>query len=141
MEIKGYKLPDDLYYHKEHMWVKVEGDKARVGITDFAQKLAGEISFIELPEEGDEVEKDSVVGSYETGKWLGKVYAPISGEVISVNEDVEDEPELINEDPYGKGWLFEIKISDMSQLDELMKGEEAKNWLLEEIKKHEEEQK
>ncbi len=141
MEVKGYNMPDELYYHKEHMWVKVEGDKAKVGITDFAQKLAGEISFIELPEEGDEVEKDSVVGSYETGKWLGKVYAPISGEVISVNEEVDDDPAIINEDPYGKGWLFEVKISDMSELDTLMKGEEAKNWLLEEINKHEEEQK
>ncbi len=139
MDVKGYKMPDDLYYHKEHMWVKVEGSKAKVGLTDFAQKLAGEISFIELPEEGDEVEKDSVVGSYETGKWLGKIYAPISGEVVAVNEDVDDDPAIINEDPYGKGWLFEIEMSDPSELDDLMKGEDAKNWLLKEIEKHEEE--
>ncbi len=139
MDVKGYNMPDDLYYHKEHMWVKVEGSKAKVGLTDFAQKLAGEISFIELPEEGDEVEKDSVVGSYETGKWLGKIYAPISGEVVAVNEDVDDDPAIINEDPYGKGWLFEIEMSDPSELDDLMKGEDAKNWLLKEIEKHEEE--
>ena len=139
MEVKGYKMPEDLYYHKEHMWVKVEGNKAICGLTDFAQKLAGEISFIELPEEGDEVEKDSVIGSYETGKWLGKIYAPVSGEITKVNEDVDDDPAIINEDPFGKGWLFEIEMSDPSELDSLMKGEDAKNWLLSEIEKHEKE--
>lgn len=137
MEVKGYNMPDELYYHKEHMWVKVEGNKAVVGLTDFAQKLAGEISFIELPEEGDEVEKDSVVGSYETGKWLGKIYAPLSGEVVKVNEDVDDDPAIINEDPYGKGWLFEIEIADSSELNDLMRGEDAEKWLLTEIEKHE----
>ncbi len=139
MEVKGYKMPEDLYYHKEHMWVKVEGNKAICGLTDFAQKLAGEISFIELPEEGDEVEKDSVIGSYETGKWLGKIYAPVSGTITRVNEEVDDDPSIINEDPFGKGWLFEIEMSDPSELDDLMKGEEAKKWLLSEIEKHEKE--
>ncbi len=137
MDVKGYKMPDELYYHKEHMWVKVEGNKAVIGLTDFTQKLAGEISFVELPEEGDEVEKDSVVGSYETGKWLGKIYAPLSGVVTKVNEDVEDDPSIINEDPYGKGWLFEIEMSDPSELDDLMRGEDAEKWLLSEIEKHE----
>ncbi len=136
-EVKGYKLPDDLYYHKEHMWVKLEGDIATVGLTDFSQKLAGEMSFIEMPEEGSEVTKDEVVGSYETGKWMGKIFAPLSGEIIEINEEVDDDPSLINEDPYGKGWIFKIKLSNPSEVDELMKGEDAVKWLEQEIEKHE----
>lgn len=136
-EVKGYKLPDDLYYHKEHMWVKLEGDIATVGLTDFSQKLAGEMSFIEMPEEGSKVTKDEVVGSYETGKWMGKIFAPLSGEIIEINEEVDDDPSLINEDPYGKGWIFKIKLSNPSEVDELMKGEDAVKWLEQEIEKHE----
>ncbi len=135
-EIGGYKFPEELYYHREHMWVRVNDKSATVGITDFNQKLAGEISYIELPGEGDDVEKDEVVGSFETGKWLGKIFAPVSGNITKVNEELEDEPDIVNEDPYGKGWLFEIEISDENELNELMKGEEAVNWLKEEIKKH-----
>lgn len=131
-----YDVPDELYYHKEHMWVRVEGDEAVVGLNDFSQKLAGEISYMEMPEEGDEVKQDEAVGSYETGKWLGKLYAPISGEITAMNEEAEDEPTLVNKDPYGKGWLFKIKMSDSSQVKSLMQGEDALKWLREEIGKH-----
>lgn len=131
-----YDVPDKLYYHKEHMWVRVEGDEAVVGLNDFSQKLAGEISYMEMPEEGDEVKQDEAVGSYETGKWLGKLYAPVSGEITAMNEEAEDEPTLVNKDPYGEGWLFKIKMSDSSQVKSLMQGEDALKWLREEIAKH-----
>ena len=135
-EVQGYSLPDDLYYHKEHMWVRVEGNKAVVGMDDFSQKLAGELSYVELPGEGDEVSQDEVVGTYETGKWMGKLFAPVSGEVVEVNEEVDDDPSLVNSDPYGQGWLFKIKMSDTSELNNLMKGDSAIEWLKGEIEKH-----
>lgn len=134
--VKDYELPDDLYHHKEHMWLRVEGEEAVVGINDFAQKLAGEIQFVELPDSDDEVNADEVVGTVETGKWVGKLYAPVSGEISEVNEDVDDEPSLINSDPYGDGWLFKITMSDSSELEALMQGEAAVTWLEEEIAKH-----
>ena len=135
-ELQGYLVPDELYYHKEHMWVRIEGDTATVGITDFSQKLAGEISFIELPSEGDEVAKEQIIGTIETGKWMGKIYAPISGEITEINEDVDDEPEKVNESPYEDGWLFKMNLSDSSELDSLMKGEAVLDWLKGEIEKH-----
>jgi len=135
-EIEGYKMPEDLYYHKEHMWIRVNDNKATVGLTDFNQKLAGEISYIELPEEEDELSKDEVVGSFETGKWLGKIYAPASGKVSRVNEELEDDPSIINSDPYGEGWLFEMELSDPTELDSLMKGDAVVKWLKGEIAKH-----
>jgi len=135
-EYEGYLIPDDLYFHKEHMWVKVDGDIAIVGMDDFSQKLAGELSYVELPMEGDEVSKDEAVGSYETGKWMDKIFAPVSGEVIEVNEELEDDPSIVNQDPYGKGWMFKIKMSDPSEVDSLMKGDSVIPWLKEEIEKH-----
>jgi len=140
-KVEEYDMPDELYYHKEFMWVRVEGEEAVVGLNDFSQKLAGEISYIEMPEEGDEVKQDEAIGSYETGKWLGKLYAPVSGEVTAMNEEVEDEPTLVNKDAYGEGWLFKIKMGDPAQLDNLMKGEEAIEWLKGEIAKHAKEKK
>ena len=135
-EYEGYLIPDDLYFHKEHMWVKVDGDIAIVGMDDFSQKLAGELSYVELPMEGDEVSKDEAVGSYETGKWMDKIFAPVSGEVIEVNEELEDDPSIVNQDPYGKGWMFKIKMSDPSEVDSLMKGDSVIPWLKEEIEKN-----
>ena len=140
-KVEDYNMPDELYYHKEHMWARVEEDKVKVGLTDFSQELAGEISYIEMPEEGDEVKQDDVVGSYETGKWLGKIYAPVSGEIINMNEDAEDDPTLINKDPYGEGWIFEMKMSNSAELNNLMKGEKAVEWLKGEIAKHPKEKK
>jgi glycine cleavage system H protein len=135
-DVEGYSLPDELLHHKEHMWVKLEGDVAVVGLNDFAQKLAGEVSFVELPEEGDDVSQDEVVGTVETGKWLGKLYAPVSGTVEEVNADLEDEASLVNSDPYGAGWMFKIKMTDASEAGGLMKGDAAVAWLKEEIAKH-----
>jgi glycine cleavage system H protein len=134
--VDGYEMPDALYYHKEHMWARVEGDVAVVGITDFAQKLAGDISFVDMPEEGDTVEQGERVGTIETGKWLGKLYAPVSGDVTERNEAVEDDPTVINRDVHGEGWIFKIKMSDPSELGNLMQGDAAVAWLREEISKH-----
>jgi glycine cleavage system H protein len=136
VKVKEYDLPDDLHYHKQHMWVRVEGDVAVVGITDFTCKAAGEITYIELPDTDEEVEADDLVGSVETGKWMGKLYAPVSGEVIEVNEDAADEPGQINEDPYGAGWLFKIRMGDPAQVEGLMKGQDAVSWLEQEIATH-----
>lgn len=135
MEVGGYLLPDDLWYHKEHFWVRMEGDVATVGVTDFFQKLAGEISYLELPSEGDEHSQDDVVGTVETGKWVGKIYSPLSGTITEVNSEVVDEPALANRDPYGSGWLFKLKASDLSELENLFKGEAALKWMEEEIRK------
>ena len=134
--VKTYELPDDLYHHKEHMWMRVEGNEATVGLNDFAQKLAGEIQFVELPDTEDEVGADEVVGTVETGKWVGKLYAPVSGEISEVNEDVDDDPSLINSDPYSDGWLFKITMSDSSELENLMRGDAAVKWLADEIAEH-----
>jgi glycine cleavage system H protein len=134
--VDGYEMPDDLHYHKEHMWVRVEGDTAVVGITDFAQKMAGDISFVDMPEEGDEVSQNDRVGTIETGKWLGKLYAPVSGEILARNEALEDDPTLINRNVYGEGWIFKVKTSDSAEVDNLMKGEAAIAWLKGEIQKH-----
>ena len=103
MEIEGYVFLDDLYYHKEHYWAKVEGEIVIVGTNDFAQKLAGQIVFVEVPSAGRVVEQGKPCGSMESGKWVGRIYPPVSGKVESSNQDLEDNAELINESPYEKG--------------------------------------
>jgi glycine cleavage system H protein len=135
-EVQGFQLPDELWYHKEHMWARVEGEMVTVGVTDFYQRLAGDISYIELPSVGDDVSMDDVVGTVETGKWIGKIYAPVSGSVESINAEVEDEPNLPNTDPYGKGWLYKIRVSDSSEINSLFKGDSAVTWQTEQIAKH-----
>ena len=138
MEIKGYNFPDDLYYDENHFWAKVDGDAVIMGTTDLTQKMAGEITYVDVPEEDDEVTQGKPFGSIESGKWVGRVYAPVSGEVIEGNEDLEDEPELINEDCYGEGWICKIKPSDLeADLAKLMKGEAYAKWVEAEIAKHE----
>ncbi|MFH1122547.1 MAG: glycine cleavage system protein GcvH [Pseudomonadota bacterium] len=124
MEIEGYVLPDDLYYHKEHFWARVGGDTVTVGTSDFAQKLAGQIVYVEIPPVGKVVEQGKPCGSMESGKWVGRIYAPVSGTVEAVNQELEDTPELINESSYEKGWIFKIKASALQDdLKNLMKGE------------------
>lgn len=120
MQHKEYNIPEDVKYHAEHMWARVEGDLVVVGVTDFAQKLAGDIVYVDMPMEGDEVTKDKPFGTVETGKWVGKVYAPVSGEVEEYNEAVEDDALIINEDPYHGGWIIKIRPEDMSEVDGLM---------------------
>lgn len=136
MDVEGYDMPDDLYYHKGHMWARVEQDRVRVGVNDFTQKLAGEVSYVEAPFAGDQVKQDDEVGTLETGKWVGRIYAPVSGTISAANEALEDEPGLINRDPYKDGWIFEINMSDPKELDNLMRDDEAADWLRGEIKEH-----
>lgn len=136
MEIEGYVLPDDLYYHKEHFWARVEGDKVTVGTNDFAQKLAGQIVYVELPSIGRSVEQGKPCGSLESGKWVGRIYAPVSGKVESVNQELEDNPELINESPYEKGWIFTIQPTRLEEdLKNLLKGEAVADFIRSEIER------
>ncbi|WP_156288495.1 glycine cleavage system protein GcvH [Oceanobacillus salinisoli] len=117
-------LPEELLYSKEHEWVKKEGNKVRIGITDFAQDELGDIVFVELPEAGDEMKVDEPFGSVESVKTVSELYAPISGTVVEINEDLEDSPEYVNESPYEKAWMVVVEISDESELDNLLKPEE-----------------
>jgi len=137
MEIQGYNMPDELYYEENHFWVRQEGDLVVMGMDDFAQKMAGEIVYVQLPGEGKAIKQGAKFAKMESGKWLGKVYAPVSGELAAVNEALETNPELINEDCYGKGWLFKIKPEDLSELNNLIHGKEAvEKWILADIEKY-----
>jgi glycine cleavage system H protein len=137
MEIQGYNLPDELYYEENHFWVKEEGDLIVMGMDDFAQKMAGEIVYVQLPDEGKALSAGKKFAKIESGKWLGKVFAPVSGELAAVNEDLEANPGLINEDCYGKGWLYKIKPSDRNELSNLIHGADAvEKWMLAEIEKY-----
>ncbi|MFC5629328.1 glycine cleavage system protein GcvH [Aliibacillus thermotolerans] len=117
-------LPQELKYSDEHVWVKEEGDHIRVGITDFAQSELGDIVFVELPEEGDEVEADEPFGSVESVKTVSELYAPVSGKVVEINEELDDSPEFVNESPYDKAWMIVIEPSNKGELNELMSAAE-----------------
>ncbi len=137
MNIEGYEMPEDLYYESNHFWVKMEGDVAVMGMDDFAQKLAGEVVFVGLPPEGKKLKQGKNFAKVESGKWLGKVYAPLSGELVAVNEDLETKGKLINEDCYGKGWMYKIKPDDTAELSNLIHGVDAlKKWLAAEKEKY-----
>ena len=114
------EFPKELKYSKDHEWLRVEGGNAYIGITEFAQGELGDIVFVDVDTEGDELEKEEVFGSIEAVKTVSDLFMPINGEVLSFNEKLEDEPELINTDPYGDGWVIKISISDFSELDELL---------------------
>ncbi len=135
VKVEDYEIKEDLYYHKEHCWVKVEGDKVRIGVDDFTNKAAGTFKSIDLPFEGDEVSMGEIIGGIESHKWVGKLVAPISGTIVEVNEKLEDDPTIINRDPYGEGWIAVIEPSDLEgELGQLMKAEEAVDWIKSEIK-------
>lgn len=112
--------PQDLKYSKEHEWVRVEGDVGTVGITQYAVSSLGDVVFVELPEVGDEFDQDGVFGSVESTKAVSDLFSPVAGEVVEINEALEDAPESVNKDCYGDGWIMKIRISDPSQLDGLM---------------------
>jgi len=114
------EFPKELKYSKDHEWLRVEGGNAYIGITEFAQGELGDIVFVDVDTEGDELEKEEVFGSIEAVKTVSDLFMPINGEVLSFNEKLEDEPELINTDPYGEGWVIKIAISDVTELDELL---------------------
>jgi len=114
------KTPNDLKYSKSHEWVKIEGGNAKVGITHHAQDTLGDITFVELPKVGASVKNGAEAGVIESVKAASDLYSPVTGEIVSVNNDLESAPEAINSDPYGKGWLYTVKISDTSEIDALM---------------------
>ena len=123
------EYPDDLYYSKEHVWVRVIGGRGKIGITEYAQWELGEIIFLGLPEEHTQVEQGDVFGSLESSKTVADLYAPVSGEIVLVNKDLEEETAVINDDPYGNGWLVTLEIDEPSQLDELLNAADYEKYL------------
>lgn len=120
-------FPEDLKYTPEHEWVRDNGDgTVTIGITDFAQSELGDIVFVELEPEGEEFDKDDVFGTVEAVKTVSELFAPVSGEIVEINEALEDDPELVNNDPYGDGWMVKVKVSDASELDGLLSAEDYK---------------
>lgn len=113
-------IPAELKYTKDHEWVKIEGDTALVGITDFAQKELGDIVYVEVETQGETLEKETVFGTVEAVKTVSDLFLPLSGEIVEFNETLETEPELVNSDPYGKGWMIKVKIEDKGQIDSLL---------------------
>ncbi len=112
--------PGDLVYHKEHEWVRVEGDVAVIGISHFAQDQLGEVVYVDLPSTGDAVTADETFGEIESVKSVSELYSPVSGEIVEVNDALSDTPETVNADPYGDGWMIKVKMSDASEIDALM---------------------
>jgi glycine cleavage system H protein len=138
MNIQGYELPDDLYYEPHHYWARVEGALVVVGVTDYTQKAAGDFVYVELPYEGDKVEQGKPFATIESGKWTGRIYAPVSGEVAEVNEDLEDDYTKINQDPYGEGWIIKINPSNLdAELKTLLHEKKGiEEWMKKEIEIH-----
>jgi len=126
------EIPAGLKYSKDHEWVVAEDSVATIGITDFAQDQLGEIVFVELPGVGDKISKDDTFGAIESVKAASDLYAPISGVVVEVNQELPESPEIVNEDPYGDGWLIKIKIGDAAELDDLLDSDEYEELVAEE---------
>ncbi|MFQ5895148.1 MAG: glycine cleavage system protein GcvH [Nitrospinota bacterium] len=123
------EFPDELKYTKEHEWVRVEGDRAVVGITEYAQGELGDIVYVELPEVDSEVERNGTFGVVESVKAVSDLYVPVSGRVVEVNESLQEEPELVNSDPYEDGWMIVIEMGDPSELGELMSAEDYQAYI------------
>ena len=120
-------IPAELKYTKDHEWVRIEDDEAVIGITDFAQSELGDIVFVEVETEGESIESEEIFGSVEAVKTVSDLFMPLSGEVLSFNSELEDAPEVVNSDPYGEGWMIRIKISDASEIDNLLSAEQYKS--------------
>jgi glycine cleavage system H protein len=127
--------PDDIKYHREHTWVRVEGKRATIGITDYAQQQLGDIVYADMPEAQTEVDADSELSEIESTKATSPVVSPVSGTVVEVNEDLADSPEIINEDPYGNGWIVVLQMSDPTEVNDLLSRDEYEKFLKEEEEK------
>ncbi len=123
------EIPEELLYTEEHEWVYVDGDVAIVGITDYAQGELGDVIFVELPEVGDHVQQLEPFGSIEAVKTVSDVFAPVTGEIVEVNSELDSNPQLINQDPYGEGWIVKIKMTDPKELESLLSAEEYQNMI------------
>lgn len=140
MKINNYNIPEDLYYEKNHFWVKAEGDLLVMGMDDFAIKMAGEIVYVQLPAEGKRLDAGKKFAKIESGKWLGKVYAPVDGELVESNQALEENTTVINEDCYGKGWMFKIKPDNMNDINNLIHDpKDIESWMRDDIEKYKEE--
>jgi glycine cleavage system H protein len=117
-------FPENLKYTKDHEWILVEGDEAKIGITEFAQGELGDIVFVDISSEGETLNAEEVFGSVEAVKTVSELYMPVSGEILEVNADLENAPESVNSDPYGSGWMVRVKLNDASQIDGLMSAEQ-----------------
>ena len=126
------EFPEDLKYSKEHEWVLVEGNVATIGITDYAQEHLGDIVFVELPAVGDKITKDEAFGVVESVKAVSDIYAPVSGKVLEVNDDLPDSPEMLNEDPYGDGWIVKVEMAEADDINDLMTAAEYEEYTAEE---------
>ncbi|MFH1101013.1 MAG: glycine cleavage system protein GcvH [Methanobacteriota archaeon] len=133
--VEGYNFPEELYYHKEHAWIKKEADgTVRIGMNDFYQKSAGDTTYIDLPFEGDKVSQGETCGKIQSAKWVGKFVSPVSGEITQVNTDLEDDCTLINKSPYEKGWIMMVKPSKFDEeLKHLFHGKQVDQWIQKEI--------
>jgi glycine cleavage system H protein len=140
MQIQGYNMPDDLYYEENHFWIRVEGNVLVMGMDDFAQQLAGDIVYVQLPFEGKKLKKGKKFAQVESGKWLGKVYAPVNGELMASNEALESDPGLINLDCYGEGWMYKIQPNNMGEINDLLHASaDIEKWLLADIERYKQE--
>lgn len=117
-------FPTDVKYTKDHEWIRIDGDVAYVGITDYAQSELGEIVYVDITTEGEKVDKEEVFGTIEAVKTVSDLFMPVTGEVLEVNPELEDAPQLVNEDAYGKGWIIKVNVSDAAELDELLSAAE-----------------
>ncbi|MFB6342538.1 glycine cleavage system protein GcvH [Saccharicrinis sp. FJH62] len=122
-------IPQELKYTKDHEWIKVDGNEALIGITDFAQGELGDVVFVEVETVGETIEKEEVFGTIEAVKTVSDLYMPVSGEVLELNTKVEDDPEIVNKDPYEDGWIIKIKIADAAQLDDLLSADAYKEMI------------
>ncbi|UCH57261.1 MAG: glycine cleavage system protein GcvH [Candidatus Bathyarchaeota archaeon] len=140
VKIDGNEFPEDLYYHRDHMWVKIEEGKARVGYNDWAQEAAGKLVNLSTRKVGRSVKAGKTLGTVESGKWVGPLKTPLSGEIVELNEEVLKTPSIINDDPYGRGWIALLAPSDLdAEMGELIKGADKdilEAWLSEEKAKH-----
>ncbi len=136
IEVEGYQAHEDYYYEPTHAWMRVEGDgTVTVGLDDFGQKAAGKIVFIDVPDEGTKVEKGKTLMSIESSKWIGEIKSPVTGEVAESNEELWDNPRLMNEDPYGEGWVVKVTPEDLEgEKGDLVTGDAIADWIREDIK-------
>lgn len=136
LQVDKFSFPDDYFFDKHHFWARVEGDHVVMGMTEYATAMAGEMVFVEVVGQGKKVQQDKAFMSVESGKWVGRVFATVSGQITAFNEELEFEPGLINRDPYGEGWLVKIKPDNLdAEVGNLLTGNTLKTWLEPEIER------
>ncbi len=137
VKVDDYEIKDELYYTKEHEWAKIEGENVKIGITDYAQKQLRDVVYVELPEVGRKVKYMEAIGTVESVKAVSEIYSPVSGEIVEVNSELENSPELINQDPYGNGWIAIIKPENLEEdLKKLLKANEYAELIKKELEEH-----